>query len=271
MNRSLLPRRMKRERGDISMSDKNQFMNIPEMLGESLPFLNNKENGFSENEGGLDVYKHGAFISCVKFGNYIMQTAVMPSDLKVWVELEWYIIDIKDEEALLIADKCIAWDFYCGDNTLFEPACSCSWEKSYVREYLNDKFYSEAFTEKEKELIISRNEYNDKIFLLDLDEIEKLFAFEDLRRGETYFADDFHGRIEVNLEPTWWWINTVGSEPNRMCVMSPSGEIYTDGRYTDADETGIRPAMWVNLKKLLEYKDGVSKTIYVLDSTLDNR
>ena len=39
-----------------------------------------------------------------------------------------------------------------------------------------------------------------------------------------------------------------------MCVVSADGCMDTYGREVDADETGIRPAMWIDLRELIECK-----------------
>ena len=163
-------------------------------------------------------------------------------------------IDETKGQALLLAESCVAQDFFYGEGSLSGDDGKSAWEKSEVRAFLNGKFFEEAFDEEEKKLIASRNKYKDKIFILNKNEIEKKFRYEDLRKGKIYYADDISGRTEVWIEPTSWWINTEGEEDDHMCVMAANGCIDTYGREIDADETGIRPAMWVDLVELIKYE-----------------
>lgn len=227
------------------MLDDDGFMKVPEFPIEDLPFIER------DNTKRLPMhYFVGNYVIYYDFGKYRMQTIVVGDELCVLNKLRWYIINVENDKALLISDKCVAWDFWCGDNALIEASKPCAWEESNVRGFLNGEFYEKAFSDEEKDIIMPLNESKDKVFVLSLEELEKNLPYEDLRRAETYFADDLHD-LEVWLEPTCWWVNSVGKEENHMCIVSEDGKIDKYGRGTDADETGIRPAIWVDLKKLV--------------------
>ena len=236
-------------KGKSSLDD-DGFMKVPDFVS-SLPFMENNEE---EEPWYKDMI--GSEVFTFRFGHYKMQTPQWESGPFVWNELNWFLIDIDESkgQALLLADKCVALDFFYGKGEMSPNDGLSAWEKSDVREFLNGKFYEEAFNEDEKKLIISRNKYNDRIFLLNIEEIKEKFRYEDLRCGEIYYVDDISGRMEVWLEPVSWWVDTEGEEVDHMCVMTADGRIDTYGRELDADETGIRPAMWVDLRRLVEYR-----------------
>ena len=231
--------------------DEDGFMKIPELITE-LPFLENKD------KEPTPWYKDmlGNYVLTFSFGHYKMQNVQWESGPFVWNELNWLLLDIDNSkgQVLLLAENCVAQDFFYGEGSLSIDDGKSAWEKSEVRAFLNGKFFEEAFDEETKKLIIPRNKYKDKIFILNKKEIEEKFKYEDLREGKIYYADDISGRTEVWLEPTSWWIDTEGEEDDHMCVMTADGHIDTYGREIDADETGIRPAMWVDLVELIKYE-----------------
>lgn len=234
------------------MLDDDGFMKIPEDISEPLPFMDNNHKKDNRIPAHFFV---GDYILYYDFGQYRMQTVEVGSDLCVFRKLRWYIIDVKDDKALLLSDKCVAWDYWCGDNAFLGDSSDDVWERSDIRKFLNEVFYETAFKDEEKELIVPLNDSKDNVFILSLEELDEHFSYEDLRIGETYFADDIHGKLEVWLEPTCWWVNTVGEEENQMCVVSYDGSIDKYGREIDADETGIRPAIWVDLQGLVRLKN----------------
>ncbi len=227
------------------------FMKVSDMITD-FPYKDAEEK--EETPWYKDML--GNYIFNFKFGHYKMQNVQREAGPFVWNELNWFLLDldVKKGEALFLADKCVALDYFYGKGEVLGNEGISVWEKSDVREFLNNRFYEEAFNEEEKELILTRNKYNDKVFILNREEIEEKFGYEDLRPGEVYYADDISGRIEVWLEPVSWWVDTEGEQDGYMCVVSENGDIDTSGREMDADETGIRPALWIDLRKLIEYR-----------------
>ncbi len=189
----------------------------------------------------------------VDFGIYKLQTVEEPSDIAIWTDIEWYLLKELDGRALFLAKDCLSWGFYYGGNTLFEPAKPCSWEESYIRSRLNEELIYEMFTEEERRVILPANKLGDRLFILNEDDINRLLGTEDIRKAEIFFADEIDGRIRVWREPSIWWINTVGSEPNLMLAMGSDGEIDIEVG-TSSDEVGVRPAMWVDYYALKRLK-----------------
>ena len=157
----------------------------------------------------------------------------IPKGLKIGDEFEladvnWKILDITDDGFMCIGDSL--------GNKIFDNDSS-NWNKSSLREYLNNEFYGKIAREVGRENIISfkRN-------LLSLD-------------GQTEYgkSDDFVSLLTVdeyrkyrkfipNYEK-WWWLITPWSTPcndyeSTVSVVSPSGDVIGSICY---DDCGVRP------------------------------
>ncbi len=121
------------------------------------------------------------------------------------------------------------------------------------------------------------NDTQDKIFLLSSDEVIKYFAGKDgnplsereidkenvyaKSLNERYFylgnssasadiimAEDLHkDQIDIYRENYNWWLRTPGIEQTNVSVVTEDGIIDFDGISSNADEVGIRPALWIDL------------------------
>lgn len=233
----------------------------------------------------------------------IIGTYEQDGNLKNGTEpIEWEIIEEINGEALLICCNvldCMA--FGLNDNCY-------EWETCTLREWLNNSFYNESFTESEKELInlveienpglyqgydanntwiVSNTEQNiekiifrsednkktqDRIFLLNCDEVQKYFYNTDRRRA---FLTDYgiEKSIDVGIEMAnvsgvfdkeavrsaythaeeeygrgfcYWWLRTPGVESGSVAVVGYTGN--TDQcELSTAEDGGVRPAMWITL------------------------
>lgn len=157
----------------------------------------------------------------------------IPKGLKIGDEFEladvnWKILDVTSAGFMCIGDSL--------GNKIFDNDSS-NWNKSSLREYLNNEFYGKIAREVGRENIISfkRN-------LLSLD-------------GQTEYgkSDDFVSLLTVdeyrkyrkfipNYEK-WWWLITPWSTPcndyeSTVTVVSPSGGIYG---LDCINNNGVRP------------------------------
>ncbi len=137
--------------------------------------------------------------------------------------------------------------------------CIITWENSSVRSWLNSDFLNEAFSDYEKNMILSAeisnppnpeyltycgNDTVDKIFLLNVQEISDYFPSEYERRAiATQYAKD--KELFVNGEGySNWLTRSQGSYPISTCYVHCNGVINIIGSMSVFEE-GIRPAMWI--------------------------
>lgn len=171
-------------------------------------------------------------------GMYELPGFSKPNANKVLIDWEWIVLAECDGRALLISRDIVDWEFYSGENRMTEPAKPTTWEKSYMREHL-EGFYENCFDAAEKRRILNGTN-GDHLFLLTADEVRKFMPTEESRRARIKWCDNSCSDYD-------WWLNTVGAEDNMMQVVDEHGRIDEYGIHNDADEVGVRPAMYIRL------------------------
>ena len=184
--------------------------------------------------------------STMKFGNY--HGAV-----------EWLVLDKKDGKALLISKYCLdAKEYDKNENNE-----SVTWETSTLRQWLNSCFINEAFTDEEKALICDTylqnpdnpeygtdggNDTTDKVFLLSIDEATRYFASDKARMAEaTDYAKEQGIYVSGKNDNSWWWLRSLGRNNSDAAYVDIGGSVRNYGSYANDGESGVRPAMWVNI------------------------
>jgi hypothetical protein len=193
--------------------------------------------------------------------------------------LGWLILAQEGEKALVIAAKSIDIKQF---HEVYEWNVDAAWETSSLRQWLNNDFYNEAFSESEQARIqetmvsnfqpdsyIEYNDTNDKVFVLSTDEVNQeldkdkwatsyVWTAEEekiaLEQQDKVWERDSHGRsLEEALEPihNWvaneqvdWWTRSEYFDSSIRAAVG-NGTIF------DADfDTfrGVRPALWVELQ-----------------------
>ena len=198
---------------------------------------------------GLNELKTG---DIVEFGRHRVTETIKPiSDEAVERPITWQIIDRQEDRLLLLSEYILDWEMF--------DAGGDKWEDSYLRELLIGEYCREWFTEAERSLLCIRP---DRVFLLSIEQ------------AKAYFGDSGRGRADMLLteyerngpgEDDWapcmkttgceWWLRTPGTEGGTAFV-AKDGEIVEEGFRSDANEFGVRPAIWLNLKKLKEMSEG---------------
>ena len=193
-------------------------------LGENIKKIGSLV--FSGCESFETIVFYDKTVELSKFGTY------NGNPIK-WIPLS---IDPKNRTMLIIAEKPICKKPY---NTEWEDI---TWEKCTLRKWLNEDFYS-IFTDEEKAMIAETtvvnsdnnkfgtkggNDTTDKIFLLSIDEAEKLFANDTSR-----------------AVGSWWWLRSPGYGQSLAADVHYYGSLLDDG-YRVCTDYGVRPAL--NLK-----------------------
>lgn len=175
--------------------------------------------------------------------------------------IEWKILAISDNKALVISDKVLDVKKYNEEKT------DVTWETCSLRTWLNNDFVAEAFDDAQKEQIAEvtvttednaingadgGNDTNDKLFLLSLEEVYEYYgtSFEVARKAAPTAYAESNG-VSGYDNGAYWWLRTPGATSNQACIVNPGGnadKIYYENVDGSLNQTypGVRPAMWLN-------------------------
>ena len=133
--------------------------------------------------------------------------------------ITWLVLENNSRDLLLLSE-------YGLDVQPFDGGGSNEWKNSSLREWLNDDFYNEAFSEAEKKAILEdthdtykrsqsgdeeTGSVNDNVFLLSARELKKYFPQErDMICKATQFAKDQGAEIEAGPMQCHWWLRSPG-------------------------------------------------------------
>ena len=160
-------------------------------------------------------------------------------------DMLWLILDQQDNRLLLISKYALDLQPYHGSRE------DITWEKSTLRDWLNNGFVNSAFTETEKnrihttEVVAERNPVyhtkagentQDQIFLLSADEATRYFSSMNDRMCQ--LADG---------QRCCWWLRNAGCYQMYAAVIEGDGALNDIGAEVNSIEIGIRPAIWINL------------------------
>lgn len=220
----------------------------------------------------------------VCFGRYEQEPSYESSPVK------WRILSIETaedgtREAVVMSDRLLLTEeFHDTSQTPNIAAYAVSWEKSDLREWLNNSFYGEAFDPEERKLIRTstvitesadsmrrRTETEDRIYLLSKEEaLDPAYGF-DATSGTcasrsvsrttdfTWFQyrDSFNTDTAANADTLGWWLRTpvtVDEQQkhiNAVSYVTPAGEI-TETAIDDGHVARcIRPVMKIDLTSSL--------------------
>lgn len=192
-------------------------------------------------------------------------------------EIEWIVLDVKDGKSLLISR-------YALDTVPYHTeSINITWEKCFLRSWLNSDFLQTAFSDTEQSLILEAEVENsqkqglkrwnnwkktkggkdtkDRIFLLSYREANQYLGVtwngEENPSGKaemTEFvrqktADNPYYRDVLEDNPEYgfcdWWLRSPGYLQNLVAQVSRLGVLIA-GNPTSED-VAIRPALWLNL------------------------
>ena len=178
--------------------------------------------------------------------------------------IEWIVLAKVGNKALLISKYAIDCKRYNEKNA------SVTWESSTIRKWLNDEFINTAFNSSEQDKIQlslvqnpdnaeygakGGNDTQDKIFLLSIDEVRKYFNNDRARMCKPTGYAIFQGayeELEYEVGYGIWWLRSPGVQQNRAAVISCGGLVGARGNLVHCTDCGVRPAMWVDVDKIIE-------------------
>ena len=185
----------------------------------------------------------------------------------------WRVLTVENGKMLLLAQYGLDCEQYNLEADASGHTSSCTWQTSHLRDWLNNGFYQEAFTNEERESIIPtliKNTPNpsypkvnagsdtlDRVFCLSIDEAKQyLKTANSLRCIPTTVAVRNGAYRDENAllygkGSCWWWLRTPGSAGSRAVFVGGSnfGIKYDGGfvyAYNPTYPKTVRPAMWVS-------------------------
>ena len=166
--------------------------------------------------------------------------------------LDWLLMDVSED-----GTKGLLVSFYTLEVRQFNLYKNCTWETSEIREWLNGIFYEQAFSEEEKQIILTTVVYNDashnvsgwqtdggrttqdKVFLLSASEYMRYF------KNVLNFPYTDHAKsvAKTKKETGPQWLRSPGEKTGEACIAN-NGKVYSQA----VDKlAGVCPAIWIDL------------------------
>ena len=184
-------------------------------------------------------------------------------------EIEWRVLEVREDSVLVISEYGLDVKPY---NTGYADV---NWETCSLRKWLNEDFFTEAFTVEEQERtrltkvenkdnseygtgvkygITGRYDTEEKVFLLSIEEAEEYFTDNDSRIAcATQYALD-NGAF-VYKGASGWWLRSPGYGSGIASYVNRSGSVDTYGNYVFYEAAVTRPAMWIHMESVQDSSD----------------
>lgn len=192
--------------------------------------------------------------SMITFGHYEQD-----NDLSNGQEpIEWRVLKIEGDTVLLVSRYALDAQPYN------ETPAVASWIKSTLRAWLSDTFYNTAFSDEEKQCIVTREIVNrkeantaDPVFLLSTDDAKRLFSSHADRQVEATayaIAQGAYLSEKYTDKASWWCRTTSWETKTHAAYVAASGGVMTCGgkSFGKVENTKlvVRPAIYVTLESL---------------------
>ena len=200
----------------------------------AVELMNSGEYAEAADEfASLNGYKDSAALSrasgvrSLRSGNIHAGDTVRFGDYKGCTE--WRVLTVSESEAYITTTGVV-------DQYQFDKS-GCYWNTSSIRAWLNEHFMNEAFTDEEREMIVTKN--GDSILLLSIEEAYR------------YFKDDADRYTETGDNPsTGYWLRNQGIYSDHASMVE--GEALSEGVISEYGglvyyPRGVRPAVWIRL------------------------
>ena len=191
--------------------------------------------------------------SSIEFGRYPEAPGMAA------VPIRWRVLNVENDTALLITEKLI-------DAMKYSDAPGCiSWESSFVRRFLNGQFFSQAFSDDEKNVVLDTDVVNfknvtfrtpnggkttDKVFLLSIEQAQRLFRDDRERSAAPTALARSRGIYTSADGMAWWWLRSSGCSENYAADVDYGGDVDSYGSDRINSIECIRPVIRVSLSFL---------------------
>ena len=167
--------------------------------------------------------------------------------------IEWIVLEQENNNVLVVSR-------YALDTQMFNKERTCSWDSCFLRNWLNEYFLNQGFSDKEQERIlltaVTINEGDDvwtnktvmdKIFLLSESEVQNYFSSDEDRSCSATLYGYANGADKYCTANCNWWLRSRSRNNDWRDTVTPQGNIET--ALSDFDYLAIRPAMWISLEE----------------------
>ena len=176
--------------------------------------------------------------------------------------IEWLVLDKQEGKALVISRYALDCQQY---NTEWVDV---TWENCSLRRWLNNDFLNEAFGAEEQARVVHStvkadknpdydtvpgNDTTDNVFLLSISEVNRYFGSDVERMCVPTAYAEVRGAwtSEINTvggeAACWWWLRSPGSDSISAADVFLDGDVDEDGIYVGNSDSGVRPALWIDL------------------------
>ena len=214
-------------------------------------------------ELGKKLLRKYDFLQKTVKGSYITFGSYRQSDdiSKGKEDIEWLVLEVKDEKALVISKYALDCKPYNKSN---KRNTATTWETCSLRRWLNNEFINAAFSDDERAMIatetVSAEDYDyfktknnsfsfnatkDQVFLLSKTEVEKYFKSYDERKCAPTDCARVWGAMS-RRSACDWWLRSPGQYLFCAACVCNNGDVYG---YFDATcgTNAVRPALWIDL------------------------
>ena len=226
------------------------------MLLDGLSYRDSAEKLKSAKQAQIKNAKVG---DIVYFGTY-EQDNDTTNDKE---NIEWLVLAKENNRVLVISDKALDCRAYQANSVSY-----VTWEKCSLRKWLNNDFFSTAFSDDEKAMIptvtVSADKnpkYNtnpgnatkDKVFLLSIVEAEKYFTSDEARKcvpteyAISNGASTSDSYTKGGKATCLWWLRSPGFDQFIAAYVNYFGPVLRYGRSVGNVSNSVRPAMWITI------------------------
>ncbi len=186
----------------------------------------------------------------VFFGLYEQDNDISNGEEKI----EWIVLETEGNKLLVISKYVLERQAFTDKELSFYA--NCTWEESYIREWLNNDFINSIFTQDEKAKISipalsdvnTGNSLHDKLFLLSVDEAEKHFASYAERACTPSAYVSGNGIYTGSGGNCTWWLRSQGSSISRYAATVNINGAVDEFGVESHGYCGVRPAMWITVE-----------------------
>ena len=185
----------------------------------------------------------------ITFGSYEQDNNTSNGKEKI----TWKLVAKESKRVYVVSEYALSYGEFKEYDASFEG--TPSWFNSSIRNWLNNDFYNDAFTDQEKKEIATINYINsngeqtgdyDNITLLSLQEVDKFITItKDRTCTPTVYASSTGGGFaEEPNENTAWWLRTKGDHLDHAAIINEDGY---NGSHNVSSVDAVRPALWISL------------------------